>query len=345
MHIFKKICLKTFLFLSIFFSISLNTFVEKLFYTTIEITDQRVLTLINSQAFQRLYNIAQYGIDPVVLPDRQHTKVYNRANHSLGVYWLLNRYNAPFEEQIAGLGHDLSHTTHSHVGDKIFKHKDGKSSYQDDHHLEFLSETDLPEIFKSLNIPFQVLDHKNPAYTCLEDDLPNGCADRIEYNLAGGVLEKLITPEEAMAILDHLKFESNRWYFTDVYHAKKFASISLWHTEFVWGSQMSNYVSEELAQAIRYAYEHDILSLDDIKHGTDDLVWNRLCSCNNAQVNIHVQKILDAHNHQDEINATPRNNKFRGINPWVQVGDTFKRLTEVDQDFKNEYERVKAGSY
>ncbi len=346
MYIMNRSYAKFFVYCTLFTQIILESiFVEKLLYTTIKIADPRVISLINSQAFQRLYKIQQYGIDPKVLQDRAHTAVYNRAIHSLGVYWLLHRYNAPFEEQITGLFHDGSHTPFSHVAERVFKHKDDKSSYQDDHHLELLADTDLEPVLKKMGFSLEDIDHKNPAYTRLEKDLPDACADRIEYNLSGGVLEKLITPEEAMAILDHLRFENDRWFFIDAGHARKFAEIPLYHTEHIWGAQMSAYVSEELAQAIRKALELGILSMEEVLHGTDEAVWQKLLACNSAEIQTHIQNMLSASSHADEINAQPRNNKFRGIDPWVQQGGEFKRLTELDESFRKEFERVKADSY
>jgi HD superfamily phosphohydrolase len=321
------------------------TLYKKLIYTTIALKNSVIIDLVKSQAFKRLEHVHQYGIDSLTRPTRAHSKVYNRYNHSLGVYWLTQRYGAPLNEQVAALLHDASHTAFSHVGDRIFDHKDGKNSYQDDHHLEFLRETDIPQILAKHSLTLNDIDHKNPKFTCLEQPLPDICADRLEYNLAGGVIEGLITEQEVFDILDHLKFENNRWYFTDVAHAQKFAAISLWHTEHVWGSQMGNYVSQELAQAIRKALELNILTYEEVIYGTDAAVWNKLCPCNNAEINIHIQKLLHAHEHEAEINLQPRNNKFRGIDPWVLVNGEFKRLTELDEEFRQEYERIKVGSY
>lgn len=333
-----------YLFISILF-LSIYAREEKLFYTTVNLTEPVITALVESRAFQRLQYVHQYGIDPLVSPTRKHSACYNRYNHSIGVYCLAQHYGAPLDEQIAALLHDASHTAFSHVGDRIFKHRDGKCSYQDDHHLEFLSETDIPEILKHYGLTLEDINHKNPAFTCLEQPLPDICADRLEYNLAGGVLEGLITVDDAAQILDHLKFENNRWYFTDGYWAEKFARIPLWHTEHVWGSQMERYEAEELAQAIREALELDILTLEEIKHGTDDAIWQKLLSCNNARINEHIHNITHAYEHEAEISATPRNNKFRGIDPWICVDNDFKRLTELSPKFKQEYERVKAESY
>jgi len=347
MYIVSKKIFKS-LLLSIFLaSLALDaTITKKLLYTTLNITDWRILGIVNSRAFRRLNNIQQYGIDSRVLPKRKHSEIYNRAIHSLGVYYLLQRFGASFEEQVTGLLHDASHTAFSHVGDKIFKHKDGKDSYQDLHHLDFLSKTDIPRALQTYcGLTLADIDHKNPMFTCLEQSIPNICADRLEYNLAGGILENLITRQEAREILDHLKFENNTWFFTDAYHAQKFARISLWHTEHVWGSQMSNYVSNQLAQAIQKAFKLDILAREEVIYGTDDAVWQKLCLCNSAEINTHIQNLTHAHEHEEEINKQPRNNKFRGINPWVLVGDEFIRLTELDAEFAQEYDRVKAESY
>ncbi len=344
-HFYKK----TFAYLLIFslaiMPLASSALVEKLFYTTVHITHPLITKLIHTEAFQRLKDVHQYGIAPEVLPKRAHSKCYNRYNHSIGVWWLTQRYGAPLEEQAAALLHDTSHTAFSHVGDYIFQHKYGKNSYQDEHHLEFLKETDLPQALQVFNMTLQDIDHKNPRFTCLEQDLPDICADRLEYNLSAGILEELITPHEAMLILDHLEYKDSRWYFTDIYYAQKFAHISLWHTEHVWGSPIETYISEQLAQAIREALRLNIVTLEEIKHGTDVVLWQRLLTCNNSKINDHLQNILHAHEHEHEINKQPRNNKFRGINPWIKEGNEFKRLTVVDEKFKQEYERVRSKSY
>ncbi len=341
----KKILKKILFSLLLNFHFFSQALVKKILYTTVKITDPCIVALVRSQAFQRLEKVAQYGIDPRVLPNRSHSQKYNRATHSLGVYGLLQRYKAPFPEQVAGLLHDVSHTAFSHVGDKVFGHIDGKHSYQDLHHLKFLRTTDIPKILERYGLTLEKIDHKNPEFTCLEQPLPDLCADRIEYNLSAGILEKFITKTKAVEILDHLRFENNRWFFTNPFHAKKFAVISLWHTEHVWGSQMSNYVSHRLADAIKKAFELEILSPQEFIHGTDEAVWQKLCACNSAEIHTHLESILNAHKFEVEINRQPRNNKFRGINPWVLAGDKFKRLTELDEEFAQEYNRVKSESY
>ncbi|MBI1961369.1 MAG: HD domain-containing protein, partial [Parcubacteria group bacterium] len=81
-----------------------------------EVRDPLALSLIALPAFQRLYQVGQYGSYWFGLPNANT----NRAEHSLGVYYLLKHFGASYEEQIAGLLHDISHTVFSHVIDYVY---------------------------------------------------------------------------------------------------------------------------------------------------------------------------------------------------------------------------------
>ena len=317
------------------------TIIERLIYGTIVITEPVIEALIRSQGFQRLKRVRQYGIGSLVDKKRAHTAGYTRYNHSLGVYGLTKRYGAPLQEQVAALLHDASHTAFSHCGDRIFNHTDGKDSYQDEHHLDLLKQTDIPQVLAQFQMTLADINHKNPKFTLLERDLPDICADRLEYNLAGGVLEGLITPHEVHELLEHLTFDQGQWYFTDAEHAKQFAMISLHHTEHVWGTQVDAAITDELAQAIERAFSLGILTPDDVKHGTDDAIWQRLCCCNNAQLQQHVRTMQELPEQELKLCQKRRTNKFRGINPLVLVDGQLLRLTELDTEFRAEYERIK----
>ncbi len=317
-----------------------NSLIKKILYADVVLDDPLIIDLVESQAFKRLAQVRQYGIDPLVLPMAPQAIDYNRYNHCLGVYWLCRIYGAPFNEQVAALLHDASHTTFSHVGDYLFEHKDGKNSYQDDHHLEFLNETDIPAILNKYGLKLSDIDHKNSAFLCLENSLPEICADRLEYNLTGGIIEGLITRAEACEILKNLKFEGDRWYFICVDQAKKFAYIPLWHTLYRWGCPSSAYVSEIFVLALRRALELSLITLQEIKHGADDDVWYRLVNSSDSQIVAWMKQIFDAHTHADDLNKGQRTNKFRGVDPWVQVEEKFFRLTALDQEFKDAYDCV-----
>ena len=85
-------------------------------YGDVDITENVVVDIINSQAFQRLKGIDQAGYFEVYFPGTKHS----RFEHSIGCYVLLKMYGASLEEQLAGLIHDVSHSAFSHTADYIF---------------------------------------------------------------------------------------------------------------------------------------------------------------------------------------------------------------------------------
>ena len=113
-------------------------------YGEMIVDDPLAIELIESHAFQRLKHIHQYGFNPCLIP----SEPYTRYAHSLGVYFLLHKFNASRGEQIAGLLHDVSHTVFSHIGDYVFGDNPGFSSYQDKNHTSYLNESGLVDIIE-----------------------------------------------------------------------------------------------------------------------------------------------------------------------------------------------------
>ena len=142
-----------------------------------EIKEQVLIDLISCKSVQRLRGLAQYG-----LPDRYyHKKNFSRYEHSIGVMIFLRQLGAYLNEQIAGLLHDVSHTSFSHIGDWIFG-TTKEENFQDLNHEKFLSDSDIPRILLLYNI--------NPSYISkidnfklLERKRPELCADRIDFSL------------------------------------------------------------------------------------------------------------------------------------------------------------------
>ena len=146
-------------------------------YGKFTITNPVIIELINSQALKRLKGIAQYGV-----PDRfYHLKGYSRFEHSLGVMILLRILGATEEEQVAGLLHDISHTAFSHVVDWVIGNGDFEN-FQDNKHQDFIKSSEIGGILKRYGLkPERVSDLKN--FKLLDSELPEICADRIDYAL------------------------------------------------------------------------------------------------------------------------------------------------------------------
>jgi HD superfamily phosphohydrolase len=320
---------------------NLKTINLETIYGNFEINDPVIIELLSHPMMLRLKNIRQYGVNYYVIKPEK----YHRYEHSVGVYLLLKKYGASLKEQVAGLLHDVSHTVFSHVGEWIFDHKDGLSSYQDDNHDSFLKATGFAEILEKHGFTLESINHKHNNFSLLEQDLPDLCLDRIEYNLQGGLRENLITKNDFDAILNSLKFKDDKWYFTDIENAKKFALISLYHTEKIWGSPLGLLTYKLTGQALKIAINKKYLSLDDIKFGEDDIIWQKLITIEDVQIKYLVNKLINHQNFYLPSSAEEADfflhSKFRGVNPWVKINNKFQRLTEVDADYAEKYFALK----
>jgi len=308
-------------------------------YGNFDVQEPVLLELFDSPVLQRLKGIRQYGVLYFVDP-----KEYTRYEHSVGVWGLLRRYGARIEEQIAGLLHDASHTVFSHVADVLFSHTSVKSSYQDDIHGWYLQQQKVPELLAKHGISLESIMHKSGTHCMLEQDLPELCADRIEYNFYGGLLENMIHRQDIEPILQTLKFEDGRWFFTSIARAKQFSQISLYHTEHVWGG-LSNFITYRFAaQALKRAVNTGLISFEDIHFSIDDIVWKKLTQSDDSEIKTAINNLL--HHGNNFVKTNDRSElvittKFRGVNPWIMVDGVFKRLTDCDGHYAQAYNQVK----
>ncbi len=304
--------------------------------------------LLHSKAFTRLKGIRQYGVDDYIHVTKYP---YNRHIHSLGVFALLRKYGAQLDEQVAGLLHDVSHTVFSHVGDHVAAqmHKQqfdqNDDAYQDNMHCWYLNQTDIAPILQKYDMNVEQINHKGGDFHMLEGDLPDICADRLEYNLYGGYIEGWITEQEVNELLSHLHYDGERWWFDDAYQARKLAEISLRLCEDIFASSWNIGSYEWAAKALLRAVDLDMLSMDDIHFGQDDAVWELLTAAPDENIKESVRCILSAKTAYKEADESDYDlsyvSKFRGINPWVQTHSGYQRLTDIDHDFIKMYDRVK----
>lgn len=310
-------------------------------YGVYQVDEPVLIDLLNNEWMQRLKKVNQYGLDYYTYKPED----YNRYDHSVGVFVLARKYGANITEQIAALLHDVSHTAFSHVADYLYKSNNLAQAYQDDIEEQFLRKTSLSSVLESHGFTVEEITQKD-SFAILEQSLPDICADRLEYNLYGGVLENLIDQKGIERVLGNLEIASSgKWFFKDASIAKEFASISLYLTEHKW-------IEPELvlrnvfgARALKHALAKGIITYDELHFGNDEAIWLKLNAVNDAEIAKNISRMFNASQYfvLDELNfdlfLRP---KFRGIDPWIKTAQGLKRLTELDADYKKEYERVKA---
>jgi HD superfamily phosphohydrolase len=300
----------------------------------------KLKNIADSEVMQRLKNVDQSGPPRYFGPK---LPAFSRYEHSVGVLSLLQKAGAPFVEQAAGLLHDASHTAFSHVSDYLFAKEPGEytvKGYQDSVHMKYLREN-AQILAKETGLKIEDLDpESNPR---LNQELPDMCADRIQYNIHTGVIFGRISKDEAAAIVNNLKFEDGKWMFTDPELARRFAMLSLHFTQYFWGADWNVSMNTHLGKALKRAISIGAISEADI-YSTDDIVMQKISNCKDEQVQLYIRqcdqqlKRIDGKTYHTE-HFTP---KFRGIDPLIKRGDgSIVRLTELNQEFKEVYESVK----
>lgn len=312
------------------------------FYGPIEVQEPVLLELIDSPVFQRLKHIHQYGVSYYTT----HREEYNRYDHSIGVFAILRAQKVSLEEQIAGLLHDVSHTAFSHVGDWIFGREDQSEDYQNSIHSLFLEKSGLADVLQKYGFSAKRLLPENKRFPALEDSLPNLCADRIDYNIQGAYHQGFLTKEEAAILFKDLRFIQNRWIASRLDLIKKLTRFSLFMTQNCWGSSTNYMLSRWLADAILRGVDLGCISYEEIHYGTDQAIWNKLAVQKDPIIEKKMEMITNFPTYFslveniDEADLIVKS-KFRGVNPWVMFGSKYFRITEIDDQLAEEYERVK----
>jgi len=311
------------------------------FYGKLDVEEAVLLELIDHPAFQRLHSIHQYGIAYYTT----HPEEYSRYDHSLGVFAILRIKGASLEEQIAGLLHDVSHTAFSHVGDWVFGKENQEKDYQNSIHAEFIKSSGVEEVLNKYGMRVEEIIPTQHDFPALECPLPDLCADRIDYNIQGAFYRGFITHEEALSIIQVLKFVEKKWVGTNLKLLKKLAHFSLEMTQSCWGGACNYLSSMWFAEAILRAVELGDLSLHDFQFGKDDMIWNLLQNHTDRIIKKKMSMLIRPHLHYSVVSRVNANlivkSKFRGIDPWVVVDGKLTRLTLLDPDLAKDYVSVK----
>lgn len=301
-------------------------------YGELIIDDPLVLEIIESQPFQRLKSIHQYGFTAKLVP----TESYTRYEHSLGVYAILKMFGAPREEQIAGLLHDISHTVFSHAADYVFPQKSEFRAYQDENHFWFLEKSGIKEILEKHHYTLNDVHHENRAFQALKCPLPFLSADRIDYNLQGGLLRGLISQEELDDVLRNLHLINGSWLLTSEKAALTIAKASLIMTETLWGSLWESVINRIGAKAIHRAFETGLISHEEFHFSTDDLIWQKLQNSDDEIIAFLIHKMNNAENFYKIVETNEDliiKEKFRGLDPLILSNGQIFKLSDINPAF------------
>ncbi len=309
-------------------------------YGIFDIQDEVVIDLINSKFLQRLKYIDQTGYRALwVKPQAKIKDIENsRFNHSIGVYLLLKKYNASLEEQIAGLIHDVSHSAFSHCIDYVFVDDLAyQQKHQDNMFVDFIYKTDIPEILLKYGYDLEfILDDKN--FPLKETELPDLCADRLDYSLRTAVIFEEINESTKQNILNNLIVVDNNWVFKDYQTARYFAylfrELNRKYYAGVKSALMFKIVSDYLKYALKRGYINEI----DL-YTTDKQVLDKIKLFLNKDEELY--KLWLRLNGQFKFENNPDDYDFsiklksRLVDPLFIDQNNFKKVSEKDKELAN----------
>ena len=300
-------------------------------YGKFEITEPVILELIKSPALQRLKKINQYGYVGSYLPVAKTS----RFEHSLGVFCLLRKYGAPTEEQISGLLHDVSHSAFSHCIDYILKKKTAdKQSYQDDIFDAYIRKTEIPQILKEYGIKVNsILDDKN--FPLKEKNLPDICADRIDYLLRDSRCFGVIDKNKINYFLKNLEAKNGRWFFKNYQSARMFAKLFYEVNKKYYAGLPTALMFRAVGDCLEYALDKGYLNKKAL-YTTDKEVLEKLRK--NLKKDEKLNLLWKRMNKKIKYklgSGSKISCKSRAVDPFFLKNGKLMRVSDVDKNWKD----------
>jgi len=305
-----------------------------------EITEPVILEIINNQALQRLKDIDQAGYRPFwVKPDVKINKYdHSRFAHSLGVYLLLKKYAASFDEQIAGLIHDVSHSAFSHCIDYVLDSgSETEQNHQDNLFDSFVRKTEIPNILKKYGLDLEyILDDEN--FPLKEKGLPDLCADRIDYSLRTAVIFGELNEKGKSYLLENLEVENNNWVFNNLESAKQYAELFFKLNTVHYAGLRSAIMFKVVGDCLKYALFKEYISEEDL-YTTDSVVIEKIQMFLDKDEKLklfwkRMNNEIKVYNNPSSYDAQVFC-KSRIVDPLFRDNGVLKRVSDVESSWSN----------
>jgi HD superfamily phosphohydrolase len=213
--------------------------------------------IIQNPGMQRLTEVHQNGAAVLVNEDLDTT----RFEHSLGVTILCREFGCGVREQLAALLHDISHTAFSHVADTVFDRRD--ETFHEDHHRRVIEDHGIDAILEDNGYdPDVILDES--LYGVLERELPDLCADRLDYLLRDLVKADIMDRDDARGLLTGVRVIDNRLVCDDTETARELAEAFITLNKEVFYRPLHEAGEVALAQVLDEALDRGIIEQEDL---------------------------------------------------------------------------------
>jgi hypothetical protein len=316
-------------------------FYQDRIYGKIKIEEPVILELIKSPAIQRLKGIDQVGYKPLqdklLKTGAKERKVkLSRFEHSLGVLILLRKFNASLGEQIAGLLHDVSHSVFSHCIDYTLDEGSEKNhDFQDKIHQSFVKNSGIPKILKKYGFNVNYLLQKE-NFPLLEKELPDLCADRIDYSLRTAIIYKEINLKTVDYFLINFFIWKDFWVFKNLQSAQKFAQLFLKLNRIYYSGFPSAVMFRVIGDILKYSLSKGYLKSEDL-FTTDKDVIEKIKKRTTEDKNLRqlfkrMQGKVKFGNNPEDYDVSVFC-KSRVVDPLCEIERKICRLSEINKNW------------
>ena len=246
--------------------------------------DQVLEELILSKPVQRLKGIHQAGASYLMNEKWNVT----RFNHSVGVMLLIKKLGGSVEEQIAGLLHDVSHTTFSHVMDYVFDNMN--ESYHEEIFSSVVKNSEIPAILSKYGYNYEDILLDDSKWTLLERSAPELCADRVDYTLRDMYTYGYVSLEEVHNFLSDVIEVDGKMVLQNIKMAEWFTETYYKEVIDFFMQPTNIYGNDMLAKTLKLALHKQVIHADDFLLEDHELIV-KLQLCNDSEVYALLRKV------------------------------------------------------
>lgn len=298
-------------------------------YGSITIENQLIIDLIQSKPMQRLKHISQDGAVHYMVPSIKVT----RYDHSIGTWYLSNKFERPLEEQVASLLHDIPHTAFSHVIDFVME--DRKHEYHDRFLKQIIMDSEIPDILKKHNLDIKKVLAKE-SFPLLDNDLPDISFDRLDYFLRDGFSIDILPRETIELFLHEIKEEDKKFFFEDISVASMFAILFMNCSRLYWLSPNSHGAFFLISRALKIALQKGTITEKDF-FTTDNILMKKMKKTHDTDILSLLTRLQPGKYFRYASKDTAEfygPNKPRFVDPWIKNANKLQLLSDLKPEFK-----------
>ncbi len=305
-----------------------------------------ITQLLKTTAMQRLSGVGMHcGCEYAKFPIYTQARgTYSRYTHSIGVAKIVWKFTNDIKQTVAGLLHDIATPVFAHTIDFMNDDHLEQESTESKTRLFIEGSREIMSLLDANNIHVDEVDNYH-LYPIADNDTPNLSADRLEYTLGNGCLVHNIELSDIQNIYDDIVVVENEkneqeLCFRSMEMARAFTFISLENSQW-FVSDEDRFAMQYLADLIRKALRSNVIAADDL-FSTENAVIKKIK--NNQEVCQLWERYADisavdaSMERLNDIYCVNVSAKKRYINPLVLVGQTPKRITDVDNEIKDRTE-------